>query len=248
MIQQKIRYAIVDDNSADAESLITHLGKIDYLQQVAIFHDPLQAAKEIPKLDIDLLFLDIDMPGMSGVDLLRLLDKPPMAIFYTAFDEFWQDGYALNVADYLRKPVDFPSVLNGVKKAMVRLGELQISDAELTLGSSQIALPMGDGVHRFEKLADINYIKANNKTSLVSLVHGEGQGERIIEVNMGFGRLVKQLPPDHFFKLDRSTVVALDRIQETLSVGRVVLSIPEGKGLNVTETNLKKLLKISHSR
>ncbi len=245
MRQQKIRCAIVDDNRADAELLSIHLGKIDYLQLAAIFHDPFQAVAEIPKLDIDILFLDIDMPGMSGVDLLRLLDNPPMAIFYTAFDEFWQDGFALNVADYLRKPVDFPSVLNGVKKALVRMGELKVGDGELAHGSSQIALRMDDGVHRFEKLADINYIKANDKTSLVSLVSAEKNGDKIIEVKMPFGVLTKQLPLDRFFKLDRSTVVALDRIKETLSAGFVVLSIPDGKRLNITAANLKKLLKMS---
>lgn len=245
MKRPKIRCAIVDDLPADAEMLGGHLAKISYLELAATFHDPLQAAKEIPALDVDILFLDIDMPGMSGTDLLRLLDKPPMTIFYTAFDEFWQEGFALNVADYLRKPVDFQSVLNGVKKAMARMGERWPSEGELSQGSSHLALPMGDGVHRFEKLAAINYLKANDKTTIVSLVHPNETGDKIIEVKMPFGQLIGALPTDRFFQLDRSTVVAIDRIKETLSAGSVVLSMPEGKRLNVTTTNLKRLLRMT---
>jgi len=237
-------YCIVDDNQVDVNALDEQLSKIPYLKRTATFNDPLLAVRELPAMDTDFLFLDVDMPGMLGTDLLRLLSKPPVTILCTAFDEFYAEGFELNVADYLKKPVSFERLLKAVQKAVVRLGMRASEPGGLDLRNDYLALPIGDGRHRFFKTQDINYLRANDHYTKLSVIHPSRAGEEVIEIKKGLGEIVNHLPPDRFFRVSRSEVVPIDRIKETLDSGFVVLSIPDGKRISISQTRRAELMRL----
>jgi two-component system LytT family response regulator len=102
----KIKTVIVDDERLARQELKTLLERHSELEIIAEFGDPEEALKEIPNLQADLLFLDIQMPGKTGFELLEELDKPPHVIFVTAYDEFAIKAFEVNAMDYILKPVE----------------------------------------------------------------------------------------------------------------------------------------------
>jgi DNA-binding LytR/AlgR family response regulator len=112
----KIRCAIVDDEFLARQYLTDYVSKIPFLELVDDFDSPLKAMDLIKSGGVDLLFLDIQMPDISGLEFLKTLDKQPLVIFTTAYKEYALEGYELNVTDYLLKPFSFDRFLKAVNK------------------------------------------------------------------------------------------------------------------------------------
>jgi two-component system, LytTR family, response regulator len=116
----------VDDEKLALELLADNIRKVAYLNLVAQCRDALSAIKALKEHAIDLLFIDIQMPGISGIQFVESLAKKPMVIFVTAYREFAVEGYSLDVVDYLVKPVPIERFLRACDKAL-ELYELKIS-------------------------------------------------------------------------------------------------------------------------
>ena len=108
---------IIDDEPLAREGLIDFVGEVDFLRLTGTCEDPVQLIHFLEQHSVDLLFLDIQMPKMTGIDLLKIARNPPMAILTTAFSEYAVESYRLNVIDYLVKPITFDRFLQAAGKA-----------------------------------------------------------------------------------------------------------------------------------
>lgn len=109
---------IVDDEPHAVEVIKRYLSQVPEIELLATCQHAVSAFQELRKNKVDLLFLDIDMPGLSGTDLIRSLQHPPLVIFTTAHQEYAVEGFDLDAVDYLLKPIPFDRFLRAVDKAM----------------------------------------------------------------------------------------------------------------------------------
>lgn len=113
----KIQTIIVEDEPLAREGLLSYVREIDFLEVKAVCEDALEANRVLGSIPVDLMFLDIQMPKITGIEFLKSLKEPPMAIMTTAYPNFALQGYELDVVDYLVKPFPFERFLKSVNKA-----------------------------------------------------------------------------------------------------------------------------------
>ena len=112
-----IRCVIIDDEPLARKGLKEYIQDVDFLQLVGEFDNPLKAADVMMRENIDLVFLDIQMPKMTGMEFMKTLSHPPMVIFTTAYPQYAVEGFELNAIDYLLKPFSFERFWKAVLKA-----------------------------------------------------------------------------------------------------------------------------------
>ncbi|MFD2556915.1 LytR/AlgR family response regulator transcription factor [Sphingobacterium tabacisoli] len=127
---------IVDDEPLAVEGMRFYLEQIDGVTVVGHCYSALEARKKIKETSVDLIFLDINMPGISGLELLECLENPPMAILTTAYSEYALEGYRLDIVDYLLKPIALPRLLRAIEKAQGK--KCQIGPPEQTINELYI--------------------------------------------------------------------------------------------------------------
>lgn len=116
-MSELIRAIIVEDEPLAREGLQTYLREIQFIEVLALCEDALQANKVLSETKVDLMFLDVQMPKISGIEFLKSIANPPMVIMTTAYPNFALQGYELDVIDYLVKPFPFDRLLKAVNKA-----------------------------------------------------------------------------------------------------------------------------------
>src|ERR1700722_14149504 len=116
-----INCLVVDDEPIARNGILEHIDQIDFLHATAICKNAIEATNALERNQIDLVFLDIQMPKLSGIAFLKNLPDPPPVIFTTAFPEYAIEGYELNVLDYLLKPISFERFFKAVTKARAYL-------------------------------------------------------------------------------------------------------------------------------
>ncbi|MDR3711922.1 MAG: LytTR family DNA-binding domain-containing protein [Puia sp.] len=112
-----INCVIIDDEPLAREGIASYVKEVDFLNLVDTCENPVELLKVMDRQPIDLIFLDIQMPKMSGLDFLKIVQKPPMVIITTAFPTYALEGFQLNVMDYLLKPITFDRFFKSVSKA-----------------------------------------------------------------------------------------------------------------------------------
>lgn len=131
-----IRCLIIDDEPLAIEVIKTHLSKLEELELVAAFNNPVEALEIINTNTIDLIFLDIEMPLLTGIEFLKTVDNLPKVIFTTAYRNFAIESYELEVVDYLLKPISFSRLFKAVnkfkKQTKVPVMETAISEESIT--------------------------------------------------------------------------------------------------------------------
>ena len=112
----KINCLIIDDEPLAIQVIKTHLDKIPGIEIISTFQNPVEALDMIKSTKIDLIFLDIEMPLLSGIEFLKTLQHPPKVIFTTAYRNYATESYELDVVDYLLKPISFTRFLKAINK------------------------------------------------------------------------------------------------------------------------------------
>lgn len=205
----KLKCLVIDDEPLAREVITSHIQKIDGLELVAECDNALKAFEWLKKEPIDLLFLDIQMPKLTGIEFIKVLNPNAQIIFTTAYREYALESYELNVADYLLKPISFNRFLKAVNKV------LQVQQEEPQPAQEPDALRT-DEPHIFLKadrkmvkvyLKDILYIE-----SLKDYVRIKLQGKEVISLQK-ISFLEEKLPEDCFMRVHRSFIVPLKKIE-----------------------------------
>lgn len=207
---------IVDDEPLALDVLETFIQRLDNLVLVCRCNNAVEAYNCLQSEHIDLLFLDIQMPKLTGIDFLKSLANPPKVIFTTAYRDYAVEGFELNAVDYLLKPIAFKRFLKAVSK--VTAPEPQAIQAAPAPASVQIA-PAGQGYQEA-----FIYLKADKKMvkvmlsdilfieSLKDYIRVKTETKEIISYQK-ISFLEEKLPTDKFLRIHRSFIVALDKIQ-----------------------------------
>lgn len=218
---KKYSAVIVDDEPHAAGLLALTLAEVCPLVEApAIFHEWSDALKAIREHDFDLIFMDISMPGKSGIDLLKLLPSiPGEVIFVTAHQQYAVDAFRFEAAGYILKPVSDEELAFAVEKAIKRL-ELKSRDSRKDAGNALdaiIGIPNGRGIEYINR-RDILYLHSVNKcTQIVTTA-----GALVSAYNLS--RFRDLLASQDFFQVHRSYIVNLHAIRRYLSAGSVVMT------------------------
>lgn len=217
---KKIKCIIVDDEVLARKLLETYLHQMPNLELVAMCKNPMEAAAILQEEKIDLMFLDIQMPQITGISFLKGLPEKPYVIFTTAYEKYALEGYVLDVVDYLLKPFSFERFFQAVSKVSVRLEMAKnvVADTAKSIEKTQkdyILVKSEHRIHRI-KFKDIDYIQ-----SMQAYVSFYGNGDRIMSLNT-MKNLEAELPENQFIRIHKSYIVAIDKI-EMLEGNQVVI-------------------------
>ncbi len=208
-----IKTLLVDDEYLALNLLETFIQETPELEIVDKVKSPVKALEILSQSRIDLLFLDIQMPTLSGNNLLRTLPRPPVTIFTTAYADFAVEAFNLNVADYLLKPFSFERFLQAVNKAKERLREnpVPLTGASLPLAGAE------ENREFFSVKVDGKVVKVRYEDIL--FIEGLKEYVRIVCRDARYvtleslKNLEELLPQSHFVRVHKSYIVAKDKVQ-----------------------------------
>jgi len=202
----KLNCIIIDDEPTARNGLAADIKGINYLEITGIAANAFEALEMINKHLPDLLFLDIDMPGLSGLDFLRLMKIKPMVILTTAYPEYALDGYELGVVDYLLKPISIERLRIACDKAVTL--HTYRSQQSLTSPPSEYFYIKCNGKMEKIDLSEILYIEAANNYIFIYT-----STKRLMSYHTLKG-IDNQLPKDQFVRVHKSFIVSKEHIQQ----------------------------------
>ena len=213
-----LKCLIVDDEPPAIRLLEKYVAKIPFLELVGTSTSSLQALSILEQETIDLVFLDIQMPELTGLQLSKIIKGKTKIIFTTAYSQFALDSYDVNAVDYLLKPFEFERFYEAVKK----VATTSVSPiAEVPKNTSEYLFVKTDGKNNFEKIEvkDILYIEALRNYVVIHLVANQ------IITNNTLKNIEELLPKSEFVKTHKSFIVALRHITKTDSLSVYINSI-----------------------
>lgn len=208
----KIRALIIEDEPLARNVILEYSKKIEFLEIVCSCEDALQGIDKLNDTTVDLLFLDINMPHLSGIAFLKTLKNPPLVIITSAYSDYALEGYELNVVDYLKKPFSFERFLKAIHKA----SEL------LKLKNQPLIVP--EEPVRKSLIEDSIFIKSNKKAYKIcfkDILFVEGLGDYLkvhtrtqhLVTNLTMKKIQDILPADNFYRVHKSFIIALDKME-----------------------------------
>lgn len=235
-----INVIIVDDEPLALDVLETYIEKIPELNLVKRCNNALEANEVLKSHDIDLMFLDIQMPQLTGTDFLKTLSNPPLVIFTTAYANYAIEGFELNAIDYLLKPISLERFMKAVNKAVEQI-ELQRKDSAATIASSDD--PNFIFVKADKKLIKVSYDEIIYIEGLKDYVIIRQDTSRIITLQTM--KSLEEKLPDHIFKrIHRSYIVNLNKINAIVGNMVEVMEKGQAKHLPVGKNYRDELLEI----
>ncbi len=205
---KKLQCLIVEDEELARDLLENFIQKIPYLELVGKCENPLSAMEILRNQTIDILFLDIQMPELTGVEMLKLIPQKPVVIFTTAYPSYALEGYQLNVTDYLLKPYSFDRFVQAVNKAseMVRLKKGNIESNQAAEIKDYFLVNSDHKVIKI-KYTDLVYVESMRE---YVAYHTKAQG-RILSL-MSLKKLEIDLPADRFLRIHKSYIVSTEQV------------------------------------
>lgn len=195
---------IVEDEPLAQNVLKKYIGEHPTLELIAVCNDALAAQPILNQQDIDLLFLDINLPKLSGINFIKTLLRPPLVIFTTAYPEFAVEGFELNAVDYLLKPFSFERFLKAVNKAFEKLSTTnQSNDGNK---AAFIFLKADKKIHKVD-LDSIHFIEAIG--DYMKVVTDTGQ----LIINETMKKLQEELPVNSFIRVHKSFIISRNKIK-----------------------------------
>ena len=201
-----IKCIIVEDETLAQEVIISHLQRVDRFELVGVYRNAPEALQALTTQDVDLMFLDIRLPGMSGLQFLQSLPNLPLVVLTTAYAEYALEGYEFDVIDYLLKPISFERFLKTVNK---------IVDGKIL---SQPTKESG------KLTGDHFFVKSNSKFfrvnfSAINYIEGMKDylkihtGENTLITHQTMTDIEKLLPAGQFIRVHKSYIVAISHIR-----------------------------------
>lgn len=190
-----IKCLIVDDEELARSLLKTYIEKVIFLELVADFENPLDAIGILKQKEIELLFLDIQMPEIKGTDFAKMIQDSTKIIFTTAYSEYALEGFELNALDYLLKPITFERFLKAVNKVTTKNEELEDS----------IVVKSGYDLHKLS-FDSILFIESDSEYVIYHTTQGK------IMSNQSLTALEKKLPAEFFMRVHRSYIINKNKV------------------------------------
>ena len=219
----------VDDESLALDLLEDNINKIPFLKLVKRCKNAFDAIEVLQNEQIDLIFLDIQMPGITGVQFLHSLKTKPMVIFVTAYKQYALEGFELDVVDYLLKPIDFERFLKAVNKA---------SELYTLRNKPQVSEePIVDKISAIFVNADYSLVKI--KVSEITYIEGlkdyikiyTSTSSKPIVTRMTMKAIEEKLPTPDCYRVHKSFIVSLDKIESIrnlkIKIGNAQIPISE---------------------
>jgi two-component system, LytTR family, response regulator len=219
-----VKCLIVDDEPLARDVISRYIEKVPTLQLIAEFGNAIDAMLFLQNENIDLIFLDIQMPHLSGTDFVKSLRHPPKVIFTTAYKEYALEGFELDAVDYLLKPVRFDRFLRSINKAFPQQEKINLptANSEKKSGSGFIYLKSDRKMIKVN-LSDILYIESARDYIKVFT------DNNYIITRQTISSLEAMLSENEFIRIHRSFIVPIAKItsftQETLQIGKTELPI-----------------------
>ena len=209
----KTRCLIIDDEPLAIKLIKTHLSKLDSFEVAGECSNALKAIEFLKRGHIDLMFLDINMPEITGLEFLKSLPDPPYVIITTAYREYAIEGYDLDVIDFLLKPISFERFLKAINRYCNRSNPFHKNSTSQPQPAENRHVFIQDGKNIY-------------KISYDDLLYLEGFGEYVKVVTVSKTHLVRdslsdfeqKLPGDHFLRIHKSYIVNLEKITGYSSV------------------------------
>ena len=203
-----IKCIIVDDEPLARRVIKKYLLKIPSLKLVKECSNAIEATSVLHENKIDLIFLDVKMPELSGLEFLKILSDPPLVILTTAFSEYALEGYEYSVVDYLLKPIAFNRFLKSVNKAIERIGEKKSIQTDDDLQEKKYIFLRSD--------------KAEHKINLSDIIYVEGYGnfvkiyfsDKMLLVPETMTAIQDMLPSNKFARVHKSFIVSFEKIDK----------------------------------
>jgi len=226
----KLNCVIIDDEFLARKYLKDYVNKVPTLELLGDFNSPLKAMELIKTGEVDLLFLDIQMPDITGIEFLKTMERSPHVVLTTAYEEYALEAYELNVTDYLLKPFSFERFLKAVNKVQ------ELEDKNRKAEQSE----PGDVMQKPQLKEDHLIIRADRKLYKVNyedLLYIEGQKAYVtfhtkkknITALASLRELEEKLPSSQFIRIHKSYIVSIHEI-ESLEGNQVEI---DGKHLSV---------------
>ncbi len=225
---RKLRCIVVDDEPLAVKMLEGYIARTPELELLASFNDPVLALGEIRSLTPELVFLDIQMPDLDGMELSRMLPPQTRVIFTTAFKQYAFESYEVSALDFLLKPIRYQKFLEAVQKGREWFALKEGAAAAAQQEKDWVYLK-ADGVLRKVEYADILYVEGMKD---YLMVHLRSQKQPLV-THLTMKAAEDMLPKESFMRIHRSFIVNLPQItsvsaQGDLKVGDTLLHVSEG--------------------
>jgi DNA-binding LytR/AlgR family response regulator len=233
-----MRCMVVDDEPLVRELLEDNISQVPFLQLVTSCKTALEALEILQKEKIDLIFLDIQMPRLNGLQFLRSLNQPPLVIIVSAYDKYAVEGFDLQVADYLLKPFSFDRFLKACNRAAELFRGRQLSMPTPTVKNHDFFVNVDYSLVRIVA-AEINYIQSLKDYIKIYL----SSAAKPVVTRMSLKAIEAKLPVGAFIRTHKSFLVAISRIttikRDVVCIGTTEIPVSETFRENITRA-LKK--------
>ena len=223
---EKIRCAVVDDEPLALGLMASYVKKTPFLELVGSYSSAVQAMQEMHDNPVDLIFLDIQMPELNGLDYSRMISPQTRVVFTTAYSEYAVEGFKINAVDYLLKPFGLDDFRRAANRLKERIEAVPQTSAPTPTTSHPSPIPSDDDDSIFVKtdykvikiaISDIRYVEAMSE---YLKIHLDSQPKPIITL-LSMKKMEERLP-DYFMRIHRSYIINLKQIQE-VNKNRVIM-------------------------
>lgn len=212
----KLKTIAIDDEPLALRLISDYISKTPFLELVGAFENPMDAVDFLSSQSVDLIFVDIQMPDLSGIEFARSLENAPKIIFTTAYEKYALEGFRLNAINYLLKPFSYEEFLKAAGKAH-KQAELETNSIPTIEANNQFLFLKSEYKIRRINFNDILYIEGLKD---YIKVYTTGDDKPVLSLN-SIKSLEQKLPDEKFMRVHRSFIVNLDRI-ETIERSRII--------------------------
>ena len=207
--QKKVNCIIVDDEPLARDVMENFIGKISALEHIASCSSAIEAFDVMNRYSVDLIFLDVQMPDLNGLDFLKNLNLKPVVVFTTAYSDYALEAYNLNAVDYLMKPIEFSRFLQAIHKVVNHFQGGKSSNQNYELPNQEVQqhiyLKVEKTIQKID-LRDVLYIESLRNYIRVITDRKEIIGHKTIS------SIMNMLPFERFMRVHRSFIISIDQI------------------------------------
>jgi len=209
---KKIKCLIVDDEDLAVDIISEYISRLENLEVAGTCNNAMQALQALNEQAVDLLFLDIQMPGLTGLELIRSMPQRPEVIFTTAYSEHALEGFELEALDYLVKPIPFERFIKAVNRYFKLNQQNEIPLSNNNAAANAFIFVKSDKMMIKIMLHEINYIESIRNYVSIYL----NDGREVVTMNT-ISNIEERLPETLFLRIHRSFIICIDKIESYMS-------------------------------